>query len=89
MTQNNSKCKIIVDAMGGDYVPLNPIMGAVEALHSNDDIDVYLIGIKDEIDKVLEDKNIKFDPSKIISVSEQIDMHDSPTEAIKTKKDSK
>lgn len=74
--------------MGGDYVPLNPIMGAVQALDSNEDIDVYLIGIKDEIEKVLRDKNIRYDLSKIIGVSEKINMHDSPTEAIKTKKDS-
>lgn len=88
MTQNNTKCKIIVDAMGGDYVPLNPILGAVEALNSNKDIEVYLIGIEDEIHNVLNEKNIDFDSSKIIGVSERIDMHDSPTEAIKSKKDS-
>ena len=88
MIQNNRKCKIIVDAMGGDYVPLNPILGAEAALKENPDIDVMLIGKKNDIEKVALDNRIDFDVNKIIDASEVIDMHDSPTSALKTKKDS-
>jgi len=88
MSQNNRKCKIIVDAMGGDYVPLNPTLGAVQALQQTSSIEVLLIGDKDKIEKVISDENISFDSSNIIHASETIDMHDSPTNALKTKKDS-
>ena len=88
MSQENRKCKIIVDAMGGDFVPLNPILGAVEALKETSSIEVFLIGDKIKIEKVISEKNLDFDTSKIIHTSEIIGMHDSPTNALKTKKDS-
>jgi phosphate acyltransferase len=88
MSINKKKCKIIVDAMGGDFAPLNPVLGAIEAVNENSSIDLSLIGIKPEIEKVIKDKNLNFDFSKIIHASEIIDMHDSPTNALKQKKDS-
>jgi phosphate acyltransferase len=88
MSQNNRKCKIIVDAMGGDYVPLNPVLGAIEALKNTPSMDIFLIGDKNKIEKVISDEKLTFDSSKIIHASEVIDMHDSPTNALKTKKDS-
>jgi glycerol-3-phosphate acyltransferase PlsX len=88
MSQNIQKCKIIVDAMGGDFVPQNPIFGAVEALKESSNIEIFLIGDKSKIEQVLETENLSFDLSKIIHASEVIDMHDSPTIALKKKKDS-
>ncbi len=88
MFQNIRKCKIIVDAMGGDFVPQNPILGAVDALKESSNIEVFLIGDKGKIEKVISSENISFDLSKIIHASEVIDMHDSPTIALKKKKDS-
>ncbi|MBI1933941.1 MAG: phosphate acyltransferase PlsX [Ignavibacteriales bacterium] len=87
MSENN-KCKIIVDAMGGDFTPQNPVIGAIEAIRQNPNIDVYLIGITSEIEKVLKEKNLTFNPSKIIHTNEVITMHDTPTIALKQKKDS-
>ena len=88
MSQQNRKCKIIVDAMGGDFVPLNPILGAVDALKDTSSIEIFLIGDKNNIEKVISEQNLNFDSSKIIHTSEIIGMHDSPTNALKTKKDS-
>ncbi len=44
--------------------------------------------IKLKLKKLFLKKNLDFDKSKIIHTSEIIDMHDSPTNALKTKKDS-
>jgi len=74
--------------MGGDYIPLNPILGAVSALKESSSIEAYLIGDKDRIEKAISDENVKFDSSNIIHASEIINMHDSPTVSLKTKKDS-
>ena len=88
MSQNNRKCKIIVDAMGGDFVPQNPTIGAVEALKETSSIEIFLIGDQNKIEKVISDNNLDFDKSKIIHTTEIIGMHDSPTNALKIKKDS-
>ncbi|MBK7106799.1 MAG: phosphate acyltransferase PlsX [Ignavibacteriae bacterium] len=88
MSNINKKCKIIVDAMGGDFAPLNPILGAIQAIQQNSNIDITLIGIKSEIEKVLKENNLNFDSYKIIHSSEVITMSDSPTISLKQKKDS-
>ncbi len=82
------KCRIVVDAMGGDYAPLNVVLGAVAAVEENADIDVILIGQKDEIMKVLKENNKSFKEENIVNASEIIDMKDTPTSAIKEKRDS-
>lgn len=74
--------------MGGDFVPQNPTIGAVQALKETSSIEIFLIGDKNKIEKVISEENLDFDKSKIIHASEVIDMHDSPTNALKTKKDS-
>ncbi len=88
MSPNETKCRIIIDAMGGDYIPQNPLLGAVDALKENPSLDIYLIGDEKKIAAVQKEKNLEFDLSRIIHTSEVIDMHDSPTNAIKKKKDS-
>ena len=83
-----SRCRIIVDAMGGDFAPLNSVLGAVEAYNQKKDFDLYLVGKTDEIVTVLTEKNLTFDPNFIIKASEVIEMGDSPTSALKKKTDS-
>lgn len=88
MSISNKKCKIIVDAMGGDFAPLNPLLGAIEAIKENSNIEILLIGKKPEIEDVIKERNLDFNPINIIHASEVITMHDSPTVALKQKKDS-
>ncbi len=82
------KCRIVVDAMGGDYAPHNVVLGAVEAIEENKNIDVILIGQKEEILKVLRDTNKTFNEENIVNATEIIEMKDTPTAAIKEKADS-
>ncbi|NWF90298.1 MAG: phosphate acyltransferase PlsX [Ignavibacteriaceae bacterium] len=85
MQQSSERCKIIVDAMGGDYAPENAVIGAVEAANENSGFDLFLVGIEKDITKVLKEKKLKFDTSRIINAPEVIEMGDSPTDAIKKK----
>ena len=36
--------KVAVDAMGGDYAPVEMVAGAVDAVNANKDIKVLLVG---------------------------------------------
>lgn len=84
----NSKCRIIVDAMGGDYAPQNAVIGAIEAYQINKDFDLYLIGKKDQILSVIKSNQLSFDENFIIHTDEVIEMGDSPTSALKSKPNS-
>ncbi len=84
----NKTCRIAVDAMGGDYAPLNEILGAVNALKIDSNIELLLVGKKSVITEVLQKEGLNFDESKIINAEEVIEMKDNPTNALKTKKDS-
>lgn len=84
----NSKCRIIVDAMGGDYAPQNAVIGAIEAYQINKDFDLYLIGKKDQILSVIKSNQLSFNENFIIHTDEVIEMGDSPTSALKSKPNS-
>jgi phosphate acyltransferase len=85
---NRTKCRIIVDAMGGDFAPRNAVLGAAQAVTDINNIDLYLTGKSDEIKKILVQENISFDMEKIINTDQVIEMGDSPTSALKLKPDS-
>lgn len=85
--------KILFDAMGGDNAPEANIRGAVTAINEID-AEIFLIGnekiLKEKIKELygkdcIEEINNRL---KIINAEEEITMEDSPTKAIKTKKNS-
>jgi glycerol-3-phosphate acyltransferase PlsX len=85
----NSKKKIIIDAMGGDYAPHNVLEGAYQALVESDyKFELILAGDR----KIIEEEMLKnrINPSifSILHAPTTIDMQDSPTAILKTKKDS-
>ena len=89
MTNNTkSKCAIAIDAMGGDFAPHNAVVGAIEAFHDAKDFDLYLVGRKDEIQEVIKKNNLNFNSEFIVHADQVIDMHDHPTETMKTKPNS-
>ena len=85
---NKSRCRIIVDAMGGDYAPQNSVVGAIEAYNQKKDFDLYLVGKEQEILRVISENNLTFDKNFIINADEVIDMGDTPTVALKKKPNS-
>ena len=86
--------KILLDVMGGDNAPLEFIKGAVEAINELDnETEIILIGNKEIIEKELTNiygKQLSEISQRmsIKNATETITNHDTPTEAIKNKKDS-
>ncbi|MBT8378263.1 MAG: phosphate acyltransferase PlsX [Ignavibacteria bacterium] len=85
---SNQRCRIAVDAMGGDYAPLNAVLGAVEAYNHSDSFDLLLVGKETEIKKVISENNLDFNSENIINADEVIEMGESPASSLKTKKKS-
>jgi glycerol-3-phosphate acyltransferase PlsX len=79
---------IAIDAMGGDDAPRNEVEGAVEIVRGTKDINIILVGQTDKIEKEL--KKFSYDSSRISihHSADVIEMHESPTEALKKKPDS-
>ncbi len=79
--------KIALDAMGGDFAPEMPIAGAIEAV-SEYDVDIILVGDKQQITEYLKNKRYPAQKISISHASEVVQMDESPTTAIRKKKDS-
>jgi len=89
MTETNTKkCRIAIDAMGGDFAPKHEILGSIEAINENSSIELILVGNKEKILEVAKQENVFVNENSIYHASQIIDMHDKPTDAIKNKQDS-
>ncbi len=83
------KLKIVVDAMGGDYAPANEVLGALAALEEQaGEFEIILVGNEQEIRKNLAAANAAGAACSVVHASEVVTMEDSPTAALKHKKDS-
>ncbi len=80
---------IALDAMGGDYAPFCNIKGAID-FSKEYGIGVYLVGKKDIIQEELKKNNLKIDnlPIEIVDAPEVIEMHESPSIALRKKRNS-
>lgn len=79
--------KIVIDAMGGDTAPKSIVEGVLQAKRKyKDEIQFILCGKEEEITKHLQPE--QKDAFEIINTREVIENEESPTVAIKTKKDS-
>ena len=85
---NSSRCRIVVDAMGGDFAPANAVLGAVEAFNENKSFDLSLVGKEKKIIQVLSSNNLSFSKDFIVNADEVIDMGDSPASSLKSKPNS-
>jgi len=85
---SSSRCRIVVDAMGGDFAPANAVLGAIEAFNENKSFDLYLVGREAKIQEVLSSNNISFSDDFIVNADEIIEMGDSPASSLKTKPNS-
>lgn len=79
---------IIIDAMGSDSRPNSEILGTIKALRENKDIKIVIVGKKDVLKSKL--KKFKYDADRleIVNASQEVQMSESPTKALKEKKDS-
>ena len=86
---------ILLDVMGGDNAPDEFIKGAIETINELDkDTKITMLGneeiIKEKLKELYGKENISeiSDKISIKNATEVITNHESPTEALKTKKDS-
>jgi glycerol-3-phosphate acyltransferase PlsX len=82
------KTIVVVDAMGGDLAPVEPVKGAVDAVNQNKSLGVILTGPEDVIQAELEKYTYPTSRIKIQPASEVISTEESPVAAIRNKKDS-
>jgi glycerol-3-phosphate acyltransferase PlsX len=83
--------RIALDAMGGDFAPINEVQGAIlacEKLKENVELEVVLVGNENKIRSALS----QFDSSalnySIVNAEEIVTMDDDPTTALKKKRNS-
>lgn len=90
MQQNQSLeiTKVVLDAMGGDYAPAEPVKGAVDAVNARRDIKILLVGQEDVVRKELEKYTYPTEQIEVIHAEEVIETAEPPVNAIRKKKQS-
>ena len=83
-----NRIKVAVDAMGGDYAPLEAVKGAVAAVQEKENVEVLLVGQQDVLEKELATCTYPKERIQIIPASEVIETGEPPVAAIRGKKDS-
>ncbi|MBQ7973214.1 MAG: phosphate acyltransferase PlsX [Lachnospiraceae bacterium] len=84
----SEKIRVAVDAMGGDYAPLEIVKGAVEAVAENSSVVISLVGKEDAVKAELAKYDYPKDQIEIVNATEVIEMAEPPVMAIRKKKDS-
>ena len=84
----NDKVVVALDAMGGDYAPVETVKGAVEAVREHPEIRVILVGKEELIHNELKNYTYSQENIEVVNATEVIDMGEVPTKAIREKKDS-
>ena len=79
---------IFVDAMGGDNAPNATVLGALEALRSEQELRVTLAGLPEQITPLLKDAEDVSQRIQVLEAKDLITNHEPPAMAIRQKKDS-
>lgn len=88
-THGEKTIRISLDAMGGDFAPLNEIEGAIAALReAKNRFEVVLIGPEEKLKSMLADRGVQDMNFSVVNASEIIGMDDAPVSAFREKKDS-
>lgn len=79
--------RVAVDAMGGDYAPVEIVKGAIEAVNESKKIKVFLVGDETAINAELTKYTYDKERVEVKHASEVITNNDHPVEAVRRKKD--
>lgn len=79
---------VAVDAMGGDNAPVEIVKGAIEAVNTNKEIKIFLVGKEVVIKEELAQYTYDISQVEIVHASEVIETAEPPVMAIRKKKDS-
>ncbi|WP_082458413.1 phosphate acyltransferase PlsX [Methyloglobulus morosus] len=80
---------ISIDAMGGDFGPGITVPASLDCLRNNPDLKLILVGDSTILNQHLgENLSVFKDRLTVHHASQQVEMHESPSKALKNKKDS-
>lgn len=74
--------RLAIDAMGGDHAPKEIVLGAMEAVKENKDLQITLYGDENQIKPILTDRK----QINIIHTDEKITSEDEPVKAVRRKR---
>ena len=78
-----------IDMMGGDFAPLEAVKGIrLYLTEQTASANLFLIGDQSQIEKLLAEYHVPTDHIKVVHAEQVIDMHESPTKALKEKQKS-
>ncbi|MFN5890870.1 MAG: phosphate acyltransferase PlsX [Bacteroidota bacterium] len=80
--------KIGIDAMGGDFAPLEAVKGASLTKQKHPHLELVLFGVKADILRVCEDESIPSTSFEIVDCPEVIEMAEHPVKALVAKPNS-
>lgn len=80
--------RVVLDAMGGDLAPAEPVKGAVDAVKNRDDIQVILVGQEDVVREELAKYTYPAERIQVVHAEEVIETAEPPVNAIRKKKQS-
>lgn len=80
--------KIAMDAMGGDYAPVEHVKAAVNAVNEREDIEIILTGDEPRLEAELAKYQYRKEQISIVHTTEEVSCNESPVDAIRKKKDS-
>ncbi|MBE5880181.1 MAG: phosphate acyltransferase PlsX [Lachnospiraceae bacterium] len=84
----SEKIIVALDAMGGDFAPIETVKGAIEAIKVENSLHVSLVGREDAIQSELAKYEYNKEQISIVNATEVIEMAEPPVLAIRKKKDS-
>lgn len=79
--------RIALDAMGGDHAPEPIVIGAVQALQKDEELEVVLVGDQAKIEACFDQQGSRPDRIEIVHSSQAITMEESPVEGLRKKPD--
>lgn len=77
--------KIGIDMMGGDFAPLEAIIGIQQYLSATPKAHLVLVGDEGKITPMVSEYNLASDMYTLVHADQVIDMHEHPTKALKEK----
>lgn len=80
--------RIALDAMGGDYAPEPNVDGAIAALEANPDLEVVLVGEKDALAGLIDQRRYGDSRLRVAASEGVVGMEEKPTEALRRKPNS-
>jgi len=80
--------RIGIDAMGGDYAPLEAIHGVALAKAAFTDVTLVMYGVESEIESIAKAENIDLSGIEIVQCSQIIEMGEHPVKALAGKRES-